>query len=120
MCYAGMIPFDLSAKIFFVGAKSYYDTSLKYEKEKNLKGLYAKNYKQFLTVLKIFLVEKKLYNNSIMTKDEFRLYSELFKEHNRESLDEMMEREKFIIEDEELPLYLQKLKDYIATSDIYN
>ena len=107
----------LSAKIFYVAVETYYDKSSEGEKSEG-ETTYAQKYDIFLVTLIIFLSQYNLYGN-IITKDEFKLYSEMYRERNPEELRRSIEAKKFLAEETKKPVYLEKLKEYIKDSDIY-
>ena len=109
---------DLSAKIFYVGVQKYYDIASFYEQINGRNGLYALNYDAFLNAFMMFLYEYNLFGN-VITKDEFRIYSEMFRERNPEHLKKKILNKKFLGENTEMPVYLENLKKYIRESDIY-
>lgn len=110
---------DLSAKVFYVAVKQYYDLCTSKDDNHEEKSLYASNYDLFLKTFKMFLLEHQLYG-SLMTKDEFRIYSEMFRERNKEHLRKTIENKEFIGEEDKFPYYLLRLKNYIADANIYN
>ena len=55
----------------------------------------------------------------VITKDEFRIYSEMFRKKNPEYLNKRILNKEFFEENAEMPVYLENLKKYIRGSDIY-
>lgn len=109
---------DLSAKIFYVGVKKYYDVATFHEKTDGRNELYALNYDAFLNAFMMFLYEYNLLGD-VITKDEFRIYSEMFRKKNPEYLNKRTLNKEFFEENAEMPVYLENLKKYIRESDIY-
>ena len=109
---------ELSAKIFYVGVKTYYDTSLLKQKKDTNVTAYSKMYGMFLVTFSMFLNEYNLYG-TVMTKDEFRIYSEMYRERSPEKLKKLIGDKSFLGEDSKQPIYLEKLQQYIKESDIY-
>ena len=108
---------ELSAKIFYIGVKEYYETVLLYHKDE-AENIYAYNYESFLDTFMMFLYEYNLFGN-VMTKDEFKIYAEMFRERNPEQLRESIFNKEFLGEDTKRPVYLENLQKYIRESDIY-
>ena len=72
----------------------------------------------FLVTFSMFLNEYNLYG-TVMTKDEFRIYSEMYRERSPEKLKKLIGDKSFLGEDSKQPIYLEKLQQYIKESDIY-
>lgn len=108
---------ELSGKIFYIGVKEYYETALSYQKDKS-ESIYACNYEAFLGTFMTFLHEYNLVGN-VMTKDEFKIYAEMFRERDPEQLKNSIFNKEFLGKDTKRPVYLENLQKYIRESDIY-
>ena len=108
----------LSAKIFYVGVKQYYDITSLSEQRDGERSLYACNYDSFLRAFMMFLQDYNLFGN-VITRDEFRIYSEMFRERNPKHLRQSILSKEFLGENSQMPVYLENLQKYIRESDIY-
>ncbi|WP_143405256.1 hypothetical protein [Eubacterium sp. An3] len=103
---------DIAGEIFYAAVSQYYDKC-------RLDGKYRINYDKFLYTLKNFLSDKQLYG-SVITRDEFKIFSEIFRDKgNPQEIQRNIDNRHFIIDDEEVPTYIKSLKQYIQESNIY-
>ncbi len=106
---------SLAEKIFYVAVSMYYHRCTDEE-------MYVRNYDKFLTYLKMFLMNYRLFE-TVVSRDEFYIYSKFFakdsmKDGCGEDLKEFIEERRFLASDE--PYYLKNLKEFIDTAEIYD
>lgn len=113
---------DLPSKIFYTAVKEYYEVCRNTENiryiDNNEESIYRKNYQNFISVFKMFLIQNGLYGK-VISGDMLKLYEEFFRERDKVSLEKKIMNKTFIAEDTKHPYYLEKLKRTIALSDIY-
>lgn len=102
---------DLPSKIFYIAVREFYENAGDEQ--------YAKNYRQFLLYLKYFMIHYRIYG-SVVSKDEFEILSVFFEPTEYHKVQNILYGLKFIAEDEKTPYYIEKLKEFIKTADIYN
>lgn len=104
--------FDLSAKIFFTGVSTFYETAIKKDKR-----LYSDNYERFLCVFSVFLDKYHLFDVAI-SRDDFRIYSEIYRHYIPDKTPKIISGKNANMS--EVPVYLQKLRHYISNSNVYD
>lgn len=99
--------FDVPEKVFYAAASSYL---AKVHEEG-----YEAQYERFLAILKEFLVHNNLFG-SVITSDEFQIYSELYRKQPHKDKSIQIKRLEFLIENNK-NYYIEALIHYIENVD---
>lgn len=112
--YRGFKYADNSESFFDITAKAFYAAVAAYYTNVGIEG-YAKCYERFLVVIKEFFIHNNLYGN-VVQPDAFRIYAEIFRKGEKKNLEKQIDRLEFLIE-EKIPIYIEKISDYISEVD---
>lgn len=112
--YRGFKFAENSEAVFDVAEKAFYAAALSYL-NKVCENQYEEKYEKFLSVLKEFFIHNNLFG-SIITSNEFQIYSEIYRKQSVKEKETQMKRLEFLIE-ERKPVYIATLIDYIKNVD---
>lgn len=120
MEYFSMLPWTLSAKIFLIAVKQYYETSIETEQQYHISNLYEKNYDKFLWTFRDWLSDYNFWE-ILITKDEFLLYSYIFRPKPKKNIKNLIDNDAGVLlyTKNEEEYYQKHLKKTIKESDIY-
>lgn len=112
--YRGFKFAENSEAIFDIAEKAFYAAAVTYL-EKVCEHQYEEKYERFLSVLKEFFIHNNLFG-SIITSNEFQIYSEMYRKQSVTEKKKQMNRLEFLIEDKK-PVYIATLIDYMKNVD---
>ena len=110
--------FDVASQIFYAAVREYYEILKEESSEsKMILRSYQERYPKFLFQLMNFLEEYKLFG-TVVTRSEFKIYSEIFKAKNQTDIKNIIKKKEFLLNTKEHPYYIEAVQNYIRKTEI--